>query len=182
MSVLIFQAWCLRLCLLCIVSQCAKVPSWHGPDVFFEGSLPSNRDSHGFESCDDGRIYVFGGEAKPDGDKGEMPTFFNLPRDNHLLWRILVERSTRTELAVAMVDANRDFKGKCRCAGSAYAAYYREDISRIHTQIRSENPTKHFQRNFLCSHRVVTAGSSFTNIALLRQSLRTTSMFTIRLS
>jgi hypothetical protein len=39
----------------------AKLPSWRGPDTFFEGNLPSKRFSHGFTSCDDGKIYVFGG-------------------------------------------------------------------------------------------------------------------------
>jgi hypothetical protein len=45
-------------------SQCVKLPSWRGPDTFFDGTLPSNRFSHGFESCDDGRIYVFGGQTQ----------------------------------------------------------------------------------------------------------------------
>jgi hypothetical protein len=48
-------------------SQSAKVklPSWRGPDAFFDGTLPSNRSRHGFASVD-GRIYVFGGQ------RGEM--------------------------------------------------------------------------------------------------------------
>ncbi len=49
-------------------SQSAKLPSWRGPDTFFEGRLPSNRNDHGFSSCDDGRIYVFGGDAGQDGE------------------------------------------------------------------------------------------------------------------
>jgi hypothetical protein len=55
-------------CLLCVLglivlnsSICAKLPSWRGPDIFFDGILPSGRESHGFASCDDGKIYVFGG-------------------------------------------------------------------------------------------------------------------------
>jgi hypothetical protein len=38
----------------------AKLPSWRGPDIFFDGTLPSNRYSHGFASVD-GWMYVFGG-------------------------------------------------------------------------------------------------------------------------
>jgi hypothetical protein len=58
------SAWSGRL--LCIIvgvvgSQCAKLPSWRGPDVFFEGSLPSIRIHFGFASSDEGRIYAFGG-------------------------------------------------------------------------------------------------------------------------
>jgi hypothetical protein len=59
-----------RWCLVFVIglvsvhpSRCAKLPSWRGPDTFFDGSLPSVRDSHGFALCDDGRIYVFGGIA-----------------------------------------------------------------------------------------------------------------------
>ena len=52
------------------LSHCAKLPSWRGPDTFFDGTLPSNRSLHGFASCDDGRIYVFGG----DWQQGEMTT------------------------------------------------------------------------------------------------------------
>ncbi len=44
-------------------SRCAKLTSWRGPDTFFEGTLPSNRNLHGFATCDDGWIYVFGGVA-----------------------------------------------------------------------------------------------------------------------
>ena len=58
------HSWCL-LCLAGLVGLCpsksTKLPSWRGPDTFFEGSLPSKRFSHGFAACDDGKIYVFGG-------------------------------------------------------------------------------------------------------------------------
>jgi hypothetical protein len=50
----------------------AKLPSWHGPDVFFEGSLPSKRLSHGFASCDNGKLYVFGGNNIGTGVTGEL--------------------------------------------------------------------------------------------------------------
>ncbi len=48
--------------------SCVKLPSWHGTDIFFGGSLPPKRMAHGFTSCDDGRIYVFGGRGK----KGDL--------------------------------------------------------------------------------------------------------------
>jgi hypothetical protein len=45
----------------------AKIPSWRGPDTFFDGTVPTNRSSQGIATFDDGRIYIFGG----DGEKGE---------------------------------------------------------------------------------------------------------------
>ena len=60
------RAWCV-VCVAILaglnLSQCAnaKLPSWRGPDTFFEGTLPSNRSSHGFASVD-GMIYIFGGQ------------------------------------------------------------------------------------------------------------------------
>jgi hypothetical protein len=45
-------------------SRCAKLPSWRGPDTFFDGTLPSKRSLHGFESFGDGRIYIFGGISR----------------------------------------------------------------------------------------------------------------------
>jgi hypothetical protein len=46
-------------------SRCAKakLPSWSGPNAFFDGTLPVRRSGHGFASVD-GRIYVFGGEYR----------------------------------------------------------------------------------------------------------------------
>ncbi len=43
-------------------SRCSKLPSWRGPNSFFDGTMPSNREGHGFAEVD-GRIYVFGGAA-----------------------------------------------------------------------------------------------------------------------
>ncbi len=58
-------------CLICFVltglpfsKAKAKVPSWRGPDTFYDGALPSNRSSQGFAPFDDGRIYIFGGDGK----------------------------------------------------------------------------------------------------------------------
>jgi hypothetical protein len=70
------QSAALALWLACIVefaslpsSQAkSKLPPWNGPDAFFDGPLPSKRSQHGFASCDDGRIYVFGGQ----GQQGEI--------------------------------------------------------------------------------------------------------------
>jgi hypothetical protein len=42
--------------------RCAKLPSWRGPNTFFDGTLPSERIEHGFVSGDDGKIYIFGGK------------------------------------------------------------------------------------------------------------------------
>jgi hypothetical protein len=59
------RGWCF-VCvavLACVhPSRCAKakLPSWRGPDAFFDGTLPSNRFYHGFAETD-GRIYIFGG-------------------------------------------------------------------------------------------------------------------------
>jgi hypothetical protein len=39
----------------------SKLPSWLGPNTLLGGTLPSSRFGHGFASCDDGRIYLFGG-------------------------------------------------------------------------------------------------------------------------
>ncbi len=50
------------------LSRCSKLPSWLGPDFFFDGTLPSARQQHGFALCDDGKFYVFGG----DDQNGEM--------------------------------------------------------------------------------------------------------------
>ena len=67
------RAWCVVCAALLLAglhpSRCAKtkLPSWRGPDTFFDGTLPSNRSSHGFASVD-GRIYVFGGQNR----SGEM--------------------------------------------------------------------------------------------------------------
>ena len=44
-----------------------KLRSWLGPDSFVEGILPSAREAHGFQSMDDGKIFVFGGFGA-DGD------------------------------------------------------------------------------------------------------------------
>jgi hypothetical protein len=44
------------------LTRCSKLPSWLGPDFFFDGTLPSGRNEHGFEVCDDGKIYIFGGD------------------------------------------------------------------------------------------------------------------------
>ena len=66
------RAWCV-VCAALLAglhpSRCAKakLPSWRGPDTFFDGTLPSNRSWHGFASVD-GRIYVFGGQ----NGSGEM--------------------------------------------------------------------------------------------------------------
>ncbi len=46
---------------------CDKLPSWRGPDTFFEGPLPSGRYGHGFASSDDGKIYIFAGCDYRDG-------------------------------------------------------------------------------------------------------------------
>ncbi len=48
-------------CLTVPLGQCAKLPSWSGPDIFIDGILPSARRMHGFVSCN-GTIYVFGGD------------------------------------------------------------------------------------------------------------------------
>jgi hypothetical protein len=59
------RVWC-AVCVAVLASvhpsRCAKakLPSWRGPDAFFDGALPSNRSDHGFAEAD-GRIYVFGG-------------------------------------------------------------------------------------------------------------------------
>jgi hypothetical protein len=69
------RAWCV-VCvavLACVhPSRCAKakLPSWRGPNVFFDGNQPSNRSNHGFEEAD-GRIYVFGG-AERGGESERM--------------------------------------------------------------------------------------------------------------
>ena len=64
----------MRACLICIgvlslgsLHEAAKLRAWTGPDIFYEGSLPSKRSYHGFSTCDNGRMYVFG------GFEGEMP-------------------------------------------------------------------------------------------------------------
>ncbi len=54
----------------------SKLPPWSGPENILDGALPSNRSQHGFVSCDDGRIYVFGGK----GQQGEMPDIAALRR------------------------------------------------------------------------------------------------------
>jgi hypothetical protein len=56
--VIVFGLTSLKFC------NCAKLPSWRGPETFFEGRLPSNRENHGFAACDDGRLYVFGGKTE----------------------------------------------------------------------------------------------------------------------
>jgi hypothetical protein len=63
----------LACCALCIMgfvvletAICAKLPSWRGPNTFFDGTIPTNRNGHGFASCD-GRMYVFGGEVGKQG-------------------------------------------------------------------------------------------------------------------
>jgi hypothetical protein len=64
------QAWCaVHFAMLAGLptSECAKLPSWRGPNTFFDGTLPSARDDSGFEMCDDGKIYIFGGYG-PNGE------------------------------------------------------------------------------------------------------------------
>ncbi len=41
--------------------EAAKLRSWVGPNLFFEGQLPQIRANHGFTSNDDAKIYLFGG-------------------------------------------------------------------------------------------------------------------------
>ena len=59
--------WWNAVCIVGLIwlhrARCAKLPSWRGPDTFFDGILPSNRSSHGFAAGDDGRLYVFGGDT-----------------------------------------------------------------------------------------------------------------------
>ena len=61
------RAWCV-VCVALLAglhpSRCAKakLPSWRGPDTWFDGTMPSNRTRHGFASVG-GRIYVFGGSG-----------------------------------------------------------------------------------------------------------------------
>jgi hypothetical protein len=54
-------------------SQSAKLPSWRGPDTFFDGTLPPARQKHGFASCDDGKVYVFGGDDQNGGAPCALP-------------------------------------------------------------------------------------------------------------
>ena len=64
------------VCALALVSlqPCySKYPSWSGPDIFLDGTLPFNRSLHGFTLADDGRIYVFGGQGTQ-GDSMDAPT------------------------------------------------------------------------------------------------------------
>jgi hypothetical protein len=60
--------WCMLFIMGLHPSQCEKIPSWRGPDTFFLGSMPPKRESHGFTSCDDGRVYVFGGFDELEGE------------------------------------------------------------------------------------------------------------------
>jgi hypothetical protein len=39
----------------------AKLRSWVGPDLYFEGRLPPIRADHGFSANNDGKLYLFGG-------------------------------------------------------------------------------------------------------------------------
>jgi hypothetical protein len=67
----------------------AKLPSWRGPDAFFDGTLPSNRYSHGFASVD-GWIYVFGGSGsagerkRVDDGEAKIPYRDYMPLRRHM--------------------------------------------------------------------------------------------------
>ena len=45
-----------------ISAMAAKLRSWRGPEMYFEGPLPSQRQSHGFVSYGE-KLVLFGGES-----------------------------------------------------------------------------------------------------------------------
>jgi hypothetical protein len=82
--------------LACLHSiRSAKLPSWRGPDTFFEGNLPSKRFSHGFAACDDGKIYVFGGSNVLGEACMRIPKQLYLAKSNRISNAFLRRRSAK---------------------------------------------------------------------------------------
>ena len=55
------------------VHASSKLRSWMGPDLFYQGQLPSRRYSHGFAASDQENLFVFGGSSS-----GELSNSFIL--------------------------------------------------------------------------------------------------------
>ena len=80
-------------------SRSAKLPSWLGPNTFFfEGIPPSKRAKHGFASCDNGTIHVFGA-ARLSSQKRQIhsPDRAGQIRAAAALCRLLVDHPAQLE-------------------------------------------------------------------------------------